>query len=290
MKVDFVNKKLGKMAMTDSREQDATMGKAFNEKGFETLKIFDDNELRDFLLVFECLLDLQMRKLDLKKSKDIYSNVSILNKRSSVALSEVLSMARNTSIGHKLASNPKIQSYANALFNNAPNDEKKLLVSGPSFFLNMPDNVERKYTWHSEQNWYPKRRKFLNIWCPVFNDRTNDDSMAVMPSSHKKDWFYFSEYTGYDGKMDDTANIQYEIPSAFLKEYKSYIPSVKVGEGLFFDGKLVHRSLDNISKKPQFAIVFRVFDYSDDLTLSADWADIPYNRKSVGIPEINVNP
>jgi ectoine hydroxylase-related dioxygenase (phytanoyl-CoA dioxygenase family) len=199
-------------------------------------------------------------------------------------------MARNTSIGHKLAGNEKIQSFANALLNNSSAEKNKLIISGPSFFINIPHNFERKYTWHSEQNWYPKRRKFLNIWCPVFNDRTNDDSMAVMPGSHKKDWFYFSEYTGYEGKIDETANVQYEIPSSFLEEYKPYIPSVKVGEGLFFNGKLVHRSLDNISKKPQFTIVFRVFDYSQDLTLSSNWADIPYNRKSIGIPEINVNP
>ena len=268
----------------------ASMYESFNEKGFQTFKIFDQNELKEFALVFECLLDLQMRKLGLKTSKDIYRNVSILHKRSSLALTEVLSMARNTSIGHKLASNEKIQSLSNILFNNSLDEKNKLIVSGPSFFVNIPDNVERKYTWHSEQNWYPKRRKFLNIWCPVFNDRINDDSMAVMLGSHKKDWFYFSEYTGYEGKIDETANVQYEIPSTFLKEYKSYTPSVKVGEGLFFNGRLVHRSLDNISKKPQFTIVFRVFDYSQDLTLSSNWADIPYNRKSIGIPEINVNP
>ena len=65
---------------------------------------------------------------------------------------------------------------------------------------------------------------------------------------------------------------------------------MKIGQGLFFNGKLVHRSLDNKTGVPFFTIVFRVFDYSNDLTLSSNWADIPYNRKSLGWPEIRVKP
>jgi hypothetical protein len=65
---------------------------------------------------------------------------------------------------------------------------------------------------------------------------------------------------------------------------------VETGEGLFFNGKIVHRSLDNASDRTLFTIVFRAFDYSEDLTLSSNWADIPYNRKSISVPEINVAP
>jgi hypothetical protein len=32
-----------------------------------------------------------------------------------------------------------------------------------------------------------------------------------------------------------------------------------------------------------------VFDYSNDLTLSSDWADLPYNKKSMGYPNINID-
>ena len=153
----------------------------------------------------------------------------------------------------------------------------------------MTDNNERKYTWHAEQVWYPKRRNFVNVWCPIIVDRVNKNSISVMPSSHNKDWFYFSEYSGYDGEIDNNANIQYEIPSSFLKSYKSETPSLKLGEGLFFSSKLVHKSIENNSNEVLCAIVFRVYDYSEDLTLSSDWADIPYNRKSMGHPEINVS-
>ena len=36
-------------------------------------------------------------------------------------------------------------------------------------------------------------------------------------------------------------------------------------------------------------LMFRVYDYTNDMTLSANWADTPYNRKSFGVPNINVD-
>ena len=243
--------------------------------------------MSSFVGAFKDLLSMQCKKLNIDFSNDLYHDVQALNKTSSSALNEVLAMARNTRFGHLLASNQNLIEQS-AVFLGAPKDQ--LIISGPSFFVNIPSNDERKYTWHSEQNWYPKRRNFLNIWCPIIEDRISDNSMAVMCGSHQKDWFYFSEYTGYDGKFDATANVQYEIPSSFLSEYTEEVPKVKIGQGLFFNGKLVHRSLDNKTGVPFFTIVFRVFDYSNDLTLSSNWADIPYNRKSLGWPEIRVKP
>ena len=114
-------------------------------------------------------------------------------------------------------------------------------------------------------------------------------SMELKKGTHEKDWTYSSEYTGYNGIIDPNANVQYEIPENLISGYESIIPKVKIGEAIFFDGKSVHRSLDNNSDIPYFTIVFRVFDYSNDLTLSSNWADIPYNRQSIGFPDINVS-
>ena len=81
-------------------------------------------------------------------------------------------------------------------------------------------------------------------------------------------------------------NIQHEIPEKLLKNYKTIIPKLRKNEGIFFDGKIVHRSL-NLKKKVLFALVFRIYNYENDMTLSANWADIPYNRKSFGVPTVS---
>jgi len=263
---------------------------AYKKKGFAVTQLFDKDAFEDFILSLEGLVKMQMRKVNLEISANFNDNILALNEKSSNALDEVFEMLRNTSEGHRLAANKNLNFISQKLLLEKSN--KKLIISGPSFLINIPGSNERKYTWHAEQNWYPKRRNFLNIWCPIINDRVNENSMAVMTSSHKQDWFYFSEYSGYDEKIDKNENayVQYEIPSSFLKSYEAEIPPVKLGEGLFFNGKLVHRSLENKSNEILITMLFRVFDYSEDLTLSSYWGDVPYNRKSFGFPEINVDP
>ena len=50
-------------------------------------------------------------------------------------------------------------------------------------------------------------------------------------------------------------------------------------------------NLISVYKKKGFALT-QLFDEDafEDLTLSSNWADLPYNRKSFGFPSINVNP
>lgn len=259
----------------------------FLKNEFIIEKIFDEKEIQEFENTFLKLCKMQIRKLNLKiKSSKIQNVANFLGKKNFSALNEACLMANNSSVGHKLASNKKLLEISNKLLksNNSSN-----IISGPNIFINFSNSKISKYTWHSEQIWYPKRRNFVNIWCPIFEDRTKKNSIAIKLNSHKQNWFNFSEYQGYDGKYNKDSLVQYEIPENFVKKYRTIIPKVKKNEGLFFDRKIVHRSLNIKNKKVLFAITFRVHDYTNDMTLSANWADIPYNRKSFGIPDINVN-
>ena len=259
----------------------------FEKNGYAVTDLFSTNEIQLYVEQLQKVLLMQCNKMNVEFSNDIFVTVKKLQEIYPKVIDEAFQILRNSSEGHLLSSNKNLKKISNKLLNKGEND--LLVVSGPSFFINFPNENTRKYTWHSEQNWYPKRRNFLNVWSPIIIDRINDNSMELKTGTHKKDWTYFSEYTGYNGKIDPNANVQYEIPENFISEYESVIPKVKIGEAIFFDGKSVHRSLDNNSDNPYFTIVFRVFDYSNDLTLSSNWADIPYNRQSIGFPDINVS-
>ena len=262
------------------------MLKQYLNNGFLIKKIFNEIEIKEFESSIINLCKMQLKKLNVKiKSINIQLIVKTLKNKNPSALQECLTMARNTASAHKLCANKNLNEISNSLLQNS----KSNIISGPSIFVNFPKSSKGKYTWHSEQNWYPKRRNFLNVWCPIFENRDKKNSMALKMGSHKKDWFYFSEYQGYDGKKDQISNVQYEIPNTLIKNYKSVIPKVKKNEGLFFYGKIVHRSLDLKSKKILFTLVFRIYDYKKDLTLSSNWADIPYNRRSFGVPDINID-
>ena len=259
----------------------------FKTNGYEISSLFSTTEIEEYVFQLKKILEMQCKKMRIEYSNEIFITVKKMQDVYPKAIDESFQILRNSSEGHRLASNINLKKISNNLLNKNENDV--LVVSGPSFFINFPNENTRKYTWHSEQNWYPKRRNFLNVWCPIIIDRDNDNSMELKKGTHEKDWTYFSEYTGYNGIIDPNAYVQYEIPENLISGYESVIPKVKIGEAIFFDGKSVHRSLDNNSDNPYFTIVFRVFDYSNDLTLSSNWADIPYNRQSIGFPDINVS-
>lgn len=258
----------------------------FFKNGYIVTELFIKEELDSFVETLKGILIMQCKKMKLDSDGSISELSYRVQKKYPKVLDESFQILRNTSEGHKLSSNTSLKHISNTLLGNE--QDNFLIISGPSFFINFPNENGRKYTYHSEQNWYPKRRNFINVWCPIIEDRVSNNSMELKVGSHNKDWFHFSEYSGYDGNFDQNANIQYEIPDNLLLEYTTDIPDVKIGEAIFFDGKTVHRSLDNLSQKPYFTIVFRAFDYSKDLTLSSNWADLPYNKLSMGYPNINI--
>jgi hypothetical protein len=154
------------------------------------------------------------------------------------------------------------------------NDVELLLVEGPALFVNRPNTERLLYKWHSEVHAYPKRRNFINVWFPIFGDKTlNNGTMSFKVDSHKRD-FPFSKYSGFNKDTENKSNniTQWEIPSQLLTEYDEHFCQIKRGGCVFFDKSLVHRSNNNPSNDYSFAIVARVWEHSNDLTISGSMA------------------
>jgi hypothetical protein len=147
-----------------------------------------------------------------------------------------------------------------------------VLIEGPGLLISRPESTRLAYKWHSEVHYYPKRRKFVNLWFPLFGDRTEQNgAMHVKPGSHKEHWGDFAEYDAGPHTFQ-----QYEIPDGHVASYQSHICETKRGDLIVFDRNLVHRSAVNYSKDYAFAIVARIWYPGDDLTLSGVMAVTPY--------------
>jgi hypothetical protein len=166
-----------------------------------------------------------------------------------------------------------------------------LLVDGPALFVNRPNTERLLYKWHSEAHYYPKRRRFLNIWLPLFDRKSKESgTMSFKIASHKSD-FPFSDYQGFNRNSQNMANyfVQYEIPSNFLDKFGEHWCETERGDLVIFDRSLVHRSNQNLSNSYSVALVARVWDPTDDLTLSGDIAATPYGG-NIGRSNLNVEP
>ena len=171
-------------------------------------------------------------------------------------------------------------------------ENQPLLIDGPGIFINRPKTKRLLYNWHSESHYYPKRRNFLNIWFPIFfNKSEKNGTMFIKEKSHLLNDLPFNEYQGFDKSSENKKNhfIQYEVPENFVKNLKTFKSNLNVGDLLAFHRKSIHTSTPNLSKKYSFAIVFRVWDISKDLTMSGDLAVSPYRDVGNGRPNLEVD-
>jgi hypothetical protein len=171
-------------------------------------------------------------------------------------------------------------------------ENQPLLIDGPGIFINRPKTKRLLYKWHSESNYYPKRRNFLNIWFPIFfNKSEKNGTMFIKEKSHQLNDLPFNEYHGYDKSSENKKNhfIQYEVPENFVKHLKTFKSNLNVGDLLVFHRKSIHTSTPNLSKKYSFAIVFRVWDISKDLTMSGNLGVSPYRDVGNGRPNLEVD-
>lgn len=172
------------------------------------------------------------------------------------------------------------------------NKNHPLLIDGPGIFINRPNTKRLLYKWHSESHYYPKRRNFLNIWFPIFFDKNEKNgTMFIKEKSHLLNDLPFNEYQGYDKSSENKKNhfIQYEVPENFVKHLKTFKSNLNVGDLLVFHRKSVHTSTPNLSKKYSFAVVFRVWDISKDLTISGNLGVSPYRDVGNGRPNLEVD-
>ena len=275
----------------------------FNKKGFCTLKnCFDQSSLSKFYNAILGINYFHLRKIGenqkkIKKiyesKKNIYTKIAdifeLFEKDDKVALHHLQKLYSVSNDMRMIVETSKIQSTFKKLLNIK--NEVPILIDGPGMFINRPKTKRLLYKWHSESHYYPKRRNFLNIWFPIFTDRSEKNgTMLIKEKSHLIRDLPFNEYQGFDKKTENAKNYfnQYEIPENFVKNLKTYKANIKLKDMLVFHRNSVHTSSENYSKQYGFAAVFRVWDMSKDLTLSGELRVAPYRDSGNGRPNLLV--
>lgn len=261
-----------------SQAESTALKEAYDRDGYVVLRrVISQDLLKRLEHSFVQLLLMQLAKVGSAQpeQRDLDSLVSRLDALSHDALQAVCNMLRYTHAAYAIMSDESLHRSA-AVVSGARNP---LVMSGPSLFVNQPRKTTRKYTAHAEQNWYPKRRNFVNIWFPFVRGRKSAETMRIWVKSHLKEWFYFTEYTGYGESKSPQDNVQYEIPNHLLAGHESQLlPDMATGDVVLFSPRLVHASVDLQEAVNGYACSIRAYDFSDDLTLSSNWAEVPYSK------------
>jgi len=265
-----------------------TAKKEIAESGYTTLKnFFTVEDMNNFETIVVDLYLLQAKKIGEYRGQAIdieNSNMSNFEKFSAIyemmeendkeALYQVQKYL-TSSLGARALFSDRFHNLCAKLLDSQKN---ALLVDGPALFVNRPNTERLLYKWHSEAHYYPKRRRFLNIWLPLFDNKSKQNgTMSFKEKSHLRD-FPFSDYQGYNSDTQNKSNyfVQYEIPSNLLEGYKEHYCNASPRDLIIFSKNTVHTSNQNISDKYSVAVVARAWDPTDDLTLTGSITAQPY--------------
>ena len=283
-----------------SHQAISSIANDINEKGFSTVKdFFSLNQLAAFE---ECIVDLfllQAQKIEEYRNESLrLQDSDLTNFEKFCSIYEMMELNDKEALYQVqmfLTSSPQARGLFNEKFLALTGEilgsrKNRLLIEGPALFINRPNTERLLYKWHSEAHYYPKRRRFLNIWLPLFDVKSKDNgTMSFKVGSHKRD-FPFSDYRGYNKDSQNKSNYftQYQIPANLLAEYKEHWCEVTPKDLIIFHKNMCHTSNENTSKKYSIAVVARVWDPSDDLTISGSMGATPYGG-NVGRPNLIVD-
>ena len=161
----------------------------------------------------------------------------------------------------QLVSDDKIVDNVAKFLNVKPSD---ISISEPMCRLDVPNDKRNALEWHQERSFFPQNRDgshSLVCWIPLTNVTEEMGAIHISPESHKGGLIIPER----NEKKNGSSTRQISVPEEHIKKYEDLIVPVDVGDVVFLNMLLFHRSGVNISYKIRFAVQARFHsDTADD--------------------------
>jgi ectoine hydroxylase-related dioxygenase (phytanoyl-CoA dioxygenase family) len=229
--------------------------------------------------------------LEYSTADDLVEILEMMEDSDKEALYQVQKLFLDSHFIKEFFSNKKLINVSSDLLKTP---EELILISDLGLFVNKPQTERLLYKWHNESHFYPKRQNFLNVWFPMFFDKNLENgTMMMAKKSHTLKDLPFIEYSGYDKDSLGKKNYfkQLEVPESYVDEFEKIPMLCKRGDVVLFNRNLVHASKLNHSDNYSFAGVTRIWEPTQDLTLSGTFGVQPYGNDfgRPGIDKINLS-
>ena len=153
----------------------------------------------------------------------------------------------------QLVSDDKIVDNVAKFLNVKPSD---ISISEPMCRLDVPNDKRNALEWHQERSFFPQNRDgshSLVCWIPLTNVTEEMGTIHISPESHKGGLIIPER----NEKKNGSSTRQISVPEEHIKKYEDLTVPVDVGDVVFLNMLLFHRSGVNISDKIRFAVQAR---------------------------------
>tara|TARA_B100000287_G_scaffold293686_1_gene277005 strand:- start:263 stop:1111 length:849 start_codon:yes stop_codon:yes gene_type:complete len=224
----------------------------FYENGFFIEKnLYNNNDMDEiFLLFYDVFLSLQKKLIPSSKNKypanvNRETNLDVLDdlmmecfKYDKNIIGEGYDIISYSSTFLRFLSNKKIELLTKQLLGLS--NTNSLYGWTNRIRIDPPSDERRTYGWHQEVFYTIPQSKYLQTWAPVIRNTTSQNgTIWIAPKSHKEGVAKAS-WTEKDGRAT-----QIIVDPAVMKKFEKIELEMNVGDVLFFDGKLAHKSGHN---------------------------------------------
>ena len=153
----------------------------------------------------------------------------------------------------QLVSDDKIVDNVAKFLNVKPSD---ISISEPMCRLDVPNDKRNALEWHQERSFFPQNRDGLHslvCWIPLTNVTEEMGTIHISPESHKGGLIIPER----NEKKNGSSTRQISVPEEHIKKYEDLTVPVDVGDVVFLNMLLFHRSGVNISDKIRYAVQAR---------------------------------
>jgi co-chaperonin GroES (HSP10) len=153
----------------------------------------------------------------------------------------------------QLVSDDKIVDNVAKFLNVKPSD---ISISEPMCRLDVPNDKRNALEWHQERSFFPQNRDgshSLVCWIPLTNVTDEMGTIHISPESHKGGLIIPER----NEKKNGSSTRQISVPEEHIKKYEDLTVPVDVGDVVFLNMLLFHRSGVNISDKIRYAVQAR---------------------------------
>ena len=129
-------------------------------------------------------------------------------------------------------------------------------ISEPMCRLDVPNDKRNTLEWHQERSFFPQNRDGLHslvCWIPLTSVTEEMGAIHISPESLAGGLITPAQ----NEKKSELSTRQISVPEEHVKKYEDLVVPVDVGDVVFFNMLLYHRSGVNISDKVRFAVQSR---------------------------------
>ncbi|PPR48337.1 MAG: hypothetical protein CFH18_00089 [Alphaproteobacteria bacterium MarineAlpha5_Bin8] len=199
-----------------------------------------------------------------------------LDKKNHKFLVEIYDQIPRTNIFYNIINYEKIIKIVNCLLKR--NSQNNLYINPATLRMDIPKKFEYSYGWHRDNNSNIPNSNFIQLWCPLINDINKKiGGLNVLNGSHKYN-LNTSSTKIEKNKLKKGMVVRPSLKTKVFKskDFKEEIITAKVGEIVFFNNSLMHKSGLNFSNE-KIRYVLAAF-YHD--TTNKEWNFFYQNHKS----------